>query len=172
MAIREKLKKTFGRKKEGKDGVSGSSTPSTSSEKHFTGRTDIEYYKPHEIPKSKYRGKVDPEHKETLESYSFADALASMRRRSSQALSGIVSPGGTKSQSRRPSYMSRASSTDVRSNNFAGGENVPSRQNTTTTASHLPPGMALVRENSDDDTDPVNGKQTLHSVMFFFVKTS
>lgn len=154
MAIKDKIKNAFGRKT--KDDASRTSTPSTSSETYYTGRTDIEYYKPHEIPKSKYRGLVDPEHKESLESYSFADAFNTIKRKSSQALSGIMSPGGTKSQSRRPSYMSRASSIDVKSS-VGGSDTAPSRRNTTAVAQSFP-GMTLVREQSDDDT-ALNSKQ-------------
>lgn len=104
MPIRAKLKKTFGSKKNG----SGDSTPSGTSPPL---RKDIEYYKPHEIPKSKYRGKVDKEHQERLDAYSFADAFGSAPRRASQALSGTFSPGGTHAQSaaqtRRSSWQSR-----------------------------------------------------------------
>ncbi|RMZ88755.1 hypothetical protein DV736_g4014, partial [Chaetothyriales sp. CBS 134916] len=63
MALRERLRRTFRSKKSG------------SSDGYPPRRTDIEYYKPHEIPKSKYKGKVDPAHKERLEAYSFADAF-------------------------------------------------------------------------------------------------
>lgn len=152
MGFRDRVKKTF-KKKEGSMSGSGGSTPSTGSESHYTGRTDIEYYKPHEIPKSKYRGKVDPEHKERLESYSFADAFNQVRRKSSQALSGIMSPGGTKSQSRRPSAMSHMSkaSRDVRTEAHEPTVNVLSRRGTT--AENRP---ANIRENSDDDTNPLN----------------
>lgn len=58
---------------------------------------------------SKHRGKVDPEHRARLDAYSFADAFSTVRRKSSQALSGIISPGGTKSQSRRVSCFSHTS---------------------------------------------------------------
>lgn len=157
MAIRDKLRKTF-RKKDSSS--SGGSTPSTSSDpKHYTGRTDIEYYKPHEIPKSKYKGRVDPEHKEKLESYSFADAFNTVRRKSSQALSGIMSPGGTKSQSRRPSYMSqmsKASKDGRRSVASPPGPLDPSEppSRVGTSAAHRP--APLIRENSDDDTNVKN----------------
>jgi len=160
MAIRERLRKTFKRKKDSSS--SGGSTPSSGSDpSHYTGRTDIEYYKPHEIPKSKYKGKVDPQHRERLESYSFADAFSTVRRKSSQALSGVMSPGGTKSQSRRPSYMShmsKASRDDRKSVLITpgphDGHNVLSRQGT---ASEKPPAP-LIRENSEDDTDVLNGE--------------
>ena len=84
-------------------------------------RTDIEYYKPNEIPKSKYRGKVDKVHKAQLDAYTMEGALQSTRRRVSNAFSGTFSPGGTGARSaatslapsavnsRRPSY-SRARS--------------------------------------------------------------
>lgn len=158
MAIRDRLRKTFKRNKDSSS--SGGSTPSTSSDPdHYTGRTDIEYYKPHEIPKSKYKGKVDPNHKKSLDAYSFADAFSTVRRRSSQALSGIMSPGGTKSQSRRASYMShmsKASNDRGKSVSSAaglpGGQHPLSRQ---VTASERRPAT-LIKENSEDDTDVFN----------------
>lgn len=159
MAIRERLRRTFRKKNSLSSGGSTPSTSSDPSEYSYTGRTDVEYYKPHEIPKSKYRGKVDPEHKERLDAYSFADAFTTIRRRSSQALSGIVSPGGTKSQSRRASYMSRASRSARNSISSAAGppksDMLSSRP---PTAAVLPAYMGLVRENSDDDTSPSNGE--------------
>ena len=160
MAIREKLRKTF-RKKDSGSSSSGGSTPSTgSSDIHYTGRTDIEYYKPHEIPKSKYKGKVDPEHRERLESYSFADAFNTVKRKSSQALSGIMSPGGTKAQSRRPSYVSHVSHMSRRRSiaSVAGPHEEGSHQ-VSTIPSHPAP---LIRENSDDDTDVVNGENPFY----------
>lgn len=160
MAIRERLRKTFKKNKDSSS--SGGSTPSTSSDpNHYTGRTDIEYYKPHEIPKSKYKGKVDPQHKERLESYSFADAFSTVRRKSSQALSGIMSPGGTKSQSRRPSYMSHMSkaSKDGRKSvpSTPGPRDGPNPLSRQGTAPEKPPAQ-LIRENSEDDTDVSNGE--------------
>lgn len=158
MAIRERLRKTFGGKK--KDGSSSSGKSSTSSDPtHYTGRTDIEYYKPHEIPKSKYRGRVDPEHKERLETYSFADAFDQARRRGSQALSGIMSPGGTKSQSRRTSYMSHVSRDAPIARSTAATPapvdiDNPLSRRPTTAGQHA----ALIRENSDDDTNVMNSE--------------
>lgn len=117
MGLRVKLRRTFTSKKNG----TGDST--LTNEAHYTSRTDIEYYKPHEIPKSKYRGKVDPEHQASLAAFSLADAFSTARRRSSLALSGTFSPGGTKAQSRaasrvqsrvqsrRPSWVSQHRST-------------------------------------------------------------
>lgn len=157
MAIRDKLRKTFGGKK--KEGSSSSGTSSTSSDPtYYTGRTDIEYYKPHEIPKSKYRGRVDPEHKERLDAYSFGDAFNQVRRRSSQALSGIMSPGGTKSQSRRTSYMSHVSR-DARSTATTPAPNeIDNPMSRRPTNAGQP--AALIRENSDDDTDVLNSEST------------
>lgn len=147
MGLRDRVKKTF-KKKEG-GSSSGGSTPSTGSDSiHYTGRTDIEYYKPHEIPRSKYRGRVDPEHKEKLDAFSFSDAFGTAQRRASQALSGVMSPGGTKSQSRRPSCISHVSN---------DGQNHLSRSGT----SAGNPPAPLIRENSNDDTDVLNG-QSIH----------
>ena len=160
MAIRERLRKTFKKNKDSSS--SGGSTPSTSSDpSHYTGRTDIEYYKPNEIPKSKYRGKVDPEHKAGLDAYSFADAFSTVRRKSSQALSGIMSPGGTKSQSRRASCFSNMSKASKDENRTIPGTPGPhdghKRLSTVGTAAQHPPAP-LIRENSEDDTDVLNGK--------------
>lgn len=111
MAFKDRLRKTF-RKKSASSGEATQSKSSTSQlEYSYTGRKDVEYYKPHEIPKSKYKGKVDPDHKEHLESFCFNDAFSSsLRRKPSDTLSGFMSPGGTKSQSRRASYISQPSS--------------------------------------------------------------
>lgn len=148
MGLRDRVKKTFNKKKDS-GSSSGGSTPSSGSDpSHYTGRTDIEYYKPHEIPRSKYRGRVDPEHKEKLDAFSFSDAFGTAQRRASQALSGVMSPGGTKSQSRRPSCVSHVSN---------DGQNPLSRAGT----SAGNPPAPLIRENSKDDTDVLNG-QSIH----------
>lgn len=113
MGLRGKLRKTFSYKK-------GSTEEATTpTEEYYTDRTDIEYYKPHEIPRSKYRGKVDPTHQASLAAFSLADAFSVAKRRSSLALSGSFSPGGTKAQSRvasraasrRPSWQEQPGST-------------------------------------------------------------
>ncbi|RMD42980.1 hypothetical protein DV735_g2102, partial [Chaetothyriales sp. CBS 134920] len=102
MAIRERLRRTFRSKKSASAEVDDGYPPR---------RKDLEYYKPHEIPKSKYKGKVDPEHRERLEAYSLGDAFENTRRRTSVAMSGTFSPGGTQAlsaaQSRRSSWTSR-----------------------------------------------------------------
>lgn len=158
MAIREKLRKTFKRKDS-----SGHSTPSSGSgEQYYTGRKDIEYYKISDIPKSKYRGIPDPKHKANLEAYSFGDAFAAIRRKSSQALSGIVSPGGTKSQSRRASYMTSTTRGSVSSASGPTGPadpgNEPDSEGRRPTAS-----IPIVRESSDDSTDPANVGLSRHA---------
>lgn len=101
MGLRLRLRKTFSSSHK-KPNPETHHTP-TPGETYYTDRTDIEYYKPHEIPRSKYRGKVDPEHAASLAAFSLADAFASVKRRSSVALSGTFSPGGTKAQSRATS---------------------------------------------------------------------
>ncbi|EXJ61575.1 hypothetical protein A1O7_02003 [Cladophialophora yegresii CBS 114405] len=96
MGLRVRLRKTFSYNTK-KNSISSQTGPN--GETLYMDRTDIEYYKPNEIPKSKYRGRVDPEHQASLQAFSLADAFSSARRRSSLALSGTFSPGGTKSQS-------------------------------------------------------------------------
>ncbi|KAK4943374.1 hypothetical protein LTR10_017048 [Elasticomyces elasticus] len=108
MGLRIKLRKTFS-----SSSAKKSSFPdcSPTGEKYYTDRTDIEYYKPNEIPKSKYKGRVDPEHAASLAAFSLADAFSLAKKRSSAALSGTFSPRGTNAQSRAASRMaSRAQS--------------------------------------------------------------
>ena len=100
MTLRERIKRRF------------TKNHSDASDGYPPRRKDIEYYKPNEIPKSKYKGKVDKVHQAQLEAYSLEGAFNKVRRRASQALSGTFSPGGTNAQSaaasaansRRPSY--------------------------------------------------------------------
>lgn len=104
MGLRENLKRRFTKK------------ASDASDGNPPRRKDIEYYKPNEIPKSKYRGKVDKVHQAQLEAYSMEGAFQSTRRRASNAISGTFSPRGTGARSaatslapsavnsRRPSY--------------------------------------------------------------------
>jgi len=154
MALRERLRKTFSYKK--KNGSDGSTPSGGTSGK----RSDIEYYKPHEIPKSKYRGKVDPEHQERLESYSLGDAFASIRRRTSQALSGTFSPGGTQAQSRRASWVSRGRSSISTTRSRAGSDTDGAfRRRTSVAAAGAPQGSPLP-ENEVDDTDVANGTRS------------
>jgi hypothetical protein len=97
MGLRVKLRKTFSSSTNKKNSTSSQTGPN--GETLYMHRTDIEYYKPNEIPKSKYRGRVDPEHQATLQAFSLSDAFSTDRRRSSVALSGTFSPGGTNAQS-------------------------------------------------------------------------
>jgi len=145
MAIRDRLRRRFGSKKNG----SNDSTPGSNSPPK---RSDIEYYKPHEIPKSKYRGKVDKAHQDRLEAYSLGDAFNVVRRKSSQALSGTFSPGGTQSQSRRASWISRGKSTLSTDN---GGSDIDSKSlRRKSVASAGAPKEETVAE---DDEDVNNG---------------
>lgn len=61
-------------------------------------------YKPHEMPRAKYRRPVDPDHQQTLQSYSLRTAFADMRRRSGVSQ---YSPMGSRLPSRRGSFSSR-----------------------------------------------------------------
>lgn len=108
MGLRLRLRKRFSSSSSKK---TGGAEPLMPNEPHYTGRTDIEYYKPHEIPRSKYRGKVDPEHQASLAAFSLYDAFSSAAKRSTSALSGTFSPHGTKARSLAASRVqSRAAS--------------------------------------------------------------
>jgi hypothetical protein len=63
MAFRERMKRIF-RRQASKD----------------NGKPKIEYYRRGEVPRSKYRGPVDPEHRRRLNSWTFAGATIERRR--------------------------------------------------------------------------------------------
>jgi hypothetical protein len=97
MPFREKAKNLFKRKPS--DSLSKTSSNNSSRE-----RWPSNVYKPGEtMPRPKYRKPPTKEHKEHLESFSFADAW---RRRSFQS---AYSPMGTRAPSRRNSFLSRKS---------------------------------------------------------------
>jgi hypothetical protein len=100
MGVREKMKKAFGGKKSGESSPSDAGTPKI---------PGVEYYKPGQIPRSKYRGKWDQQHQDKLHAFSFAAAFRS--RRGSEYSS--YSPSGLKAQSRRASHISRKSKSEV-----------------------------------------------------------
>jgi hypothetical protein len=100
MGVREKMKKAFGGRKSGGNSPSDAGTPKI---------PGVEYYKPGQVPKSKYRGKWDQDHQDKLHAFSFAAAFKS-RRGSGHS---IYSPSGRKAQSRRASSFSKQSRSDV-----------------------------------------------------------
>jgi hypothetical protein len=71
-------------------------------------RTDIEYYKPGEIPRSKYRDPWNQKHQDKLHAFSFEDA--SRDPQPSMEPAPPQSPWGTVAHSRRSSWVSRARS--------------------------------------------------------------
>lgn len=71
----------------------------------------IELYKPHEIPRPKYRGPVDKRHLAVLEAYSIAQATEGYRRRS---IDSSVCPLATNLPSRRDSVTSISETVIVR----------------------------------------------------------
>jgi hypothetical protein len=146
MPFRAKVRKAFGGKKNGDASPSsGSSSPPK--------RTDIEYYKPGEIPRSKYRGPWNQTHQDKLQAFSF-DGAGRDRKGS---IPSAYSPRGTHAQSRRSSWVSRArSSLSGRSEH--GDTNTARRKSH---ASHV----GQVIENEDDDADVANGKQPKRTII-------
>jgi hypothetical protein len=133
MGVREKMKKAFGGKKSGDNSPSETGTPKI---------PGVEYYKPSQVPKSKYRGKWDQGHQDKLHAFSFAAAFKT-RRDSGHS---IYSPSGRKAQSRRPSYFSKKSKSDI--------DNTSLRRKSTN------PGR--VPEDTDDQGDVPNGQCLFH----------
>jgi hypothetical protein len=64
MPFKDKVRKAFRRTSASKD----------------DGKPKIEYYRRGEVPRSKYRGPVDPEHRRQLYAWNFADATGERNR--------------------------------------------------------------------------------------------
>ena len=94
MPLREKAKSLFRTKTRG-DSLSKTSTNDSERD-----RQPSNIYKPHEMPRPKYRQPVKKEHKDKLEAFSFSDAW---RKKSFQS---SYSPMGTRAPSRRNSMFS------------------------------------------------------------------
>ena len=179
MGLRLKLRKTFSSSSKKSNSTSTNNNTTTTqpslypNEPLYTSRTDIEYYKPNEIPKSKYKGRVDPAHHASLQAFSFSDAFTTAKRRTSLALSGTFSPGGTKSQSRVPSRVhsrrpsvaelegsglrieSRAQSVSDGSAGTSSREKSADSNITSTTVSGLPDGAETASSMSSSLLVPV-----------------
>ena len=139
MPFREKVKRAFGGKKE--PGVGADDVPK---------RDDIEYYKPSEMPSSRYRGPWNQKHQDSLQAFSFEDAC----RDGNDSVTPSYSPRGTRSQSRRSSWINRArSSLGGRSDSAEDGTGVRRKSH----ASHVEQ-VVEEAENVDDDADVRNGK--------------
>jgi hypothetical protein len=129
MGVRAKMKKAFGGRKSGENSPSDAGTPKI---------PGVEYYKPGEVPRSKYRGKWDQEHQDKLHAFSFAAAFRS--RRGSGYSS--YSPSGSKAQSRRASHISKKSRSDVDDKSLRRKSTNPGR----------------VKEDEEDNGDVANGQ--------------
>ncbi|ETN46841.1 uncharacterized protein HMPREF1541_01030 [Cyphellophora europaea CBS 101466] len=141
MSLREKIKRRFTKKS------------SDASDGYPPRRKDIEYYKPNEIPKSKYRGKVDKLHQAQLEAYSLEGAFKSVRRRASQALSGTFSPGGTNARSAAASAA--ASAATSRRPSFARARSQLSTANSISEERDDSPDSGRTRtKNRSQDSSP------------------
>ncbi len=136
MTFRAKVKKALKRNRSA--GIDFSEGPPT--------RADIEYYKPDEIPRCKYRGPWNQKHQDQLHAFSFEDAF----RNRKNSIPASYSPGGTLAQSRRSSWVSRVRSS-LGSRSGMEDSNEEQRQ------SHSNP-VGLVVEADEEDADVGNGK--------------
>ena len=91
MQFRARMKKAFGRNSESRSPSEASTTQSG---------LPIQYYKPGEVPRSKYRGPWNQEHQDKLHSFNFSFG----RKTSFQG--SEYSPAQTRAQSRRSSWIS------------------------------------------------------------------
>src|SRR5947209_13260343 len=137
MGVREKMKKAVGGKK------SGANSPSGTGTRRIPG---VEYYKPGQVPKSKYRGKWDQDHQDKLHAFSFAAAFRSRRGSGHSA----YSPSGRKAQSRRASYFIKKSKSDA--------DDTSLRQKSTN------PGRVV--EGTDNQGDATNGQCSFYQMTF------
>ena len=136
MTFRAKVRKALKGNKSSGDDSSGSPPK----------RTDIEYYKPGEIPRSKYRGPWNQKHQDQLHAFSFGDAFRDRRK----SIPASCSPRGTLAQSRRSSWVSRARSS-LGSRSGMEDNNAERRKSH---ASHI----GQVVEANEEDADGGNGR--------------
>jgi hypothetical protein len=141
MPFREKVKKAFGGKKNSGD------SPSSSGSNSPRKRTDIEYYKPGQIPSSKYRGPWNQKHQDKLQAFSFEDATQNRKG----SIPSVYSPRGTNAQSRRSSWVSRARSS------LGGSRNDQDNAHAARPKSHAS-HVGMVVEGTDDDDDIGHGR--------------
>ena len=155
MPIRERLKRVL-RRSSTASSQSDTKKPPQEPNNRLPG---LEYYKPGEIPRSKYRGPWNQKHQDHLKAFSFTDAWN--RRRSGQSQ---YSPHGSRMPSRAPSRVpSRTGSTDdgvlsrkgsllarAVSRSSAGGR--LSRRQSYALGESVP-----VEENEEGDDDVANG---------------
>lgn len=107
------MKRAFG-KSIGEDGTDLTQTTSKVSKKSKKEKARDNVYESGEVmPKAKYRGPVNKEHKDKLESFSFANAF---RRRSSDQ--SLYSPMGSRLPSRRGSFFGRMSMAKSRQQSY------------------------------------------------------
>jgi hypothetical protein len=111
-------------------------------------RTDIEYYKPGEIPRSKYRGPWNQKHQDKLHAFSFEDAF----RDPQPTIPTAQSPRGTTAQSRRSSWVSRARSS------LGGRSSDLEDDGAARRKSHSRGVVGQVVETADEEADVGNGK--------------
>ena len=138
------MKRAFGRSIS-EDGSNFTQTDSkASTKKAKKPKTPNNVYKPGEVmPKQKYRGPVNKEHKEKLDAFSFGNAFR--RRNSDQSQ---YSPMGSRLPSRRSSLFSRKSLV------------LRSRQQ-----SHVDEPVMESTEADDDVTNGEGSRKLLHALM-------
>jgi hypothetical protein len=140
MPFRAKVKKAFGGK--ARDGGDSPSSSSSSPPQ----RTDIEYYKPGQVPPSKYRGPWNQKHQDKLHAFSFEDATRDRK----EPIPAAYSPMGTQAQSRRSSWVSRARSS-------LGGSRSETEDGSAARKRSHASHVEQVVESAEDDADIGNG---------------
>ncbi|KAI1912548.1 hypothetical protein LOZ39_002409 [Ophidiomyces ophidiicola] len=112
MPVRERMRRIFSRSSSGTSSQHAKAKPTTvvlagikavkvTPRIGKDGKPLIEIYKPHEVPRSKYRGPVDEEHSRALAAYSIPSALSDRPR----SLVSDFSPMGTRAPTRRNSIV-------------------------------------------------------------------
>lgn len=167
MAVREKVKGLFKSKsKSDRESQLSKSSTQASSERE---RWPSNVYKPGEpMPRPKYRAPPKKEHKERLESFTFAEAWRRKSFQSQYSPMGTRAPSrrnSSRQQSRRSSWISlgrksfSGKSSDGRTNSITSGEtensNVRQREHMGVAQ---PPTLPTEAENSEGDDDVANGK--------------
>ena len=143
MPFRARFKKAFGR----------SGSGSSSSDNTTPSGLPIEFYKPGEIPRSKYRGPWNQAHQDKLSSFQFSFG----RRASFQG--SDYSPAQSRAQSRRSSWIGRRPSTRGSTRGSTSGRSAKA------VSDRAPSRIGKVAEGSDEDNDVTNGELSRQSFL-------
>ncbi|PGG98841.1 hypothetical protein GX51_06576 [Blastomyces parvus] len=131
------------------------------------GKPKIELYKPHEVPRSKYRGPFDENHIERLAAYSISNAMLSADR--PRSMLSELSPMGTRAPPTRRGSVESEGGIVPCVNGGAGGmhqrhplmRSEHASEIVSSTVTSTSPGTAAFSQQTDIDGGPTSTRATI-----------